>query len=183
MRVSTGTRRLCSEAASWTAVAITIAIIAAHYSQLRDLAARTVAHSVGQPAIVGNEPSVSPAGRVELLADPQGHYKSYIEVNGRSIHATVDTGATMVALSYEDAARSGIHVSDADFIHPVHTANGSARVAPVMLHRVRIGGIELRDVPAAVAEPGRLPGTLLGMSFLSRLSRLEMQSGRLVLHD
>ncbi len=60
---------------------------------------------------------------------------------------------------------------------------GSARVAPVLLHRVRIGGIELRDVQAAVAEPGRLQGTLLGMSFLARLSRLEIRSGRLVLHD
>lgn len=183
MAVSTGTRRLLSEAASWTAVAVTIAIIAAHYSQLHGLAAGTIAHSARKPEIVGSTISDTTAGPLELLADARGHYNSDIEINGRSIHATVDTGASMVALSYEDATRSGIHVSAADFIHPVHTANGSARVAPVLLERVRIGGIELRDVPAAVAEPGRLQGTLLGMSFLGRLSRLEIRSGRLVLHD
>lgn len=182
MAVSTRTRRLVSEAASWTALAVTSAIIAAQYSQLRDLAAGTIAQPAHGPAIAGRTTSGA-AGPLELVADARGHYNSDIEINGRSIHATVDTGATMVALSYEDAARSGIRVSDADFIHPVNTANGTARVAPVLLDRIRIGGIELRNVPAAVAEPGRLQGTLLGMSFLGRLSRLEMRAGRLVLHD
>lgn len=184
MTLSTGTRRLLSEAASWTAVAVTIAIIAAHYSELRDFAARAVELPASSTAIAStNATNIGSAGRVELRADAQGHYNSDIEINGRSVHAMVDTGATMVALSFEDAERSGIFLSRSDFNHPVRTANGLARVAPVILHRVRIGDIEVRDVPAAVAEPGRLQGTLLGMSFLGRLSRLEMQSGRLVLHD
>jgi aspartyl protease family protein len=41
----------------------------------------------------------------------------------------------------------------------------------------------VRDVPAAVAEPGRLRTSLLGMSFLNRLSRFDMRSGTLVLQD
>lgn len=172
-----------SEAASWTAVAVTVAIVAAHYSDLRDFAVHAVEQSTRNSALSSIQNSDSPRGRVELRADAQGHYNSEIEINGRTVHAMLDTGATMVALSYEDAERSGIFLSDTDFSHPVRTANGVARVAPVMLHRVRIGDIEVRDVPAAVAEPGRLQGTLLGMSFLGRLSRLEMQSGRLVLHD
>jgi aspartyl protease family protein len=65
----------------------------------------------------------------------------------------------------------------------VSTANGVARVAPVTLDRITIGDITVRDVPAAVAEPGRLRTSLLGMTFLNKLSRFDMRSGVLVLQD
>jgi aspartyl protease family protein len=89
----------------------------------------------------------------------------------------------MVALSYEDTERAGIYLSDSDFTRAVSTANGVARVAPVTLSRVTIGDITVRNVPAAVAEPGRLKTSLLGMSFLSKLSRFDMRSGRLVMQE
>ena len=95
----------------------------------------------------------------------------------------IDTGATMVALSYEDAEAAGFRLSDSDFTRAVSTANGVARVAPVTLDRVSIGNITVRDVPAAVAERGRLKTSLLGMSFLGRLSRFDMRSGRLVMQE
>jgi aspartyl protease family protein len=95
----------------------------------------------------------------------------------------IDTGATMVVLSYEDAERAGLLLTDKDFTRSVSTANGVARVAPVTLDRVSIGNITVRDVPAAVAESGRLRTSLLGMTFLSRLSRFDMRSGRLVLQE
>ena len=93
----------------------------------------------------------------------------------------VDTGATIVVLSYEDAERAGIFLNPSDFTQAVTTANGVARIAPVTLDRVTIGDITVRNVPAAVAEPGRLKTSLLGMSFLSRLSRFDMRSDVLVL--
>jgi len=58
-----------------------------------------------------------------------------------------------------------------------------ARVAPVRLDSVRVGDITVHDVHAAVAEPGRLETSLLGMSFLNRLSRFDMRPGLLVLHE
>ena len=60
---------------------------------------------------------------------------------------------------------------------------GVARVAPVVLDRVSIGDITVRNVPAAVSEPGRLATSLLGMSFLGRLQRVEMRAGTLVLQE
>ena len=78
----------------------------------------------------------------------------------------VDTGATMVALSYEDAERAGVYVRPADFTMRVNTANGIARAAPVTLDEISLGDITVRNVRAAVSEPGRLQGSLLGMSFL-----------------
>jgi aspartyl protease family protein len=56
-------------------------------------------------------------------------------------------------------------------------------VAPVTIDRVSIGDITVRNVPGAVLEAGKLETTLLGMSFLSRLQRVDMRSGSLVLHE
>lgn len=56
-----------------------------------------------------------------------------------------------------------------------------SRVAPVMLDRVRVDDIVVRNVPAAVAEKGALDTNLLGMSFLGRLKSFQMQGRELVL--
>ncbi len=124
-----------------------------------------------------------PVGYVELAANNHGHYQARVEVNGRSIDAMVDTGATVVVMSHRDARRAGIMVAPSDYTGRARTANGIARVAPVMLARVRLGDIVVRNVRGLISEPGKLDGTLLGMSFLSKLSRFEIRSGRLILQE
>lgn len=104
-------------------------------------------------------------------------------MNGRTIRVLVDTGASIVALTYEDARSIGLLVRDSDFTHRVSTANGIARVAPVVIDRIAIGDILVRDVQGAVMEPGKLGTTLLGMSFLGRLQRVDMRAGTLVLQE
>ena len=135
---------------------------------------------VGEP-----EPaSRASAGRtVELKAGAHGHFFSRIHVNGRAVQAMVDTGASIVALTYEDARNAGVHIRDGDYTHRVSTANGVARVALVTLDSVAIEDIVVHDVRAAVAEPGKLTKTLLGMSFLGQLRRAEMSRGVLVLEE
>jgi aspartyl protease family protein len=120
---------------------------------------------------------------VQLKAGSNGHFFSRIHVNGRAVDAMVDTGASVVALTFEDAASAGVHVRDPDFSHRVTTANGVARVAIVTLDSVAIEDITVRHVRAAVAEPGKLTKTLLGMSFLGQLRRTEMSRGVLVLEE
>jgi aspartyl protease family protein len=93
----------------------------------------------------------------------------------------VDTGATSVALTWEDARAAGVHVREADFRVPVNTANGVSHVALVSLDTISIGDIEVRNVQAVVARPGQLNVTLLGMSFLKQLSRFEMRGRELIL--
>ena len=112
-----------------------------------------------------------------------GHFHADAEINGRSVQVLVDTGATMVALTYEDAERAGIYVKDSDFTQRVSTANGVGRVAPVMVDRISIGDVTVRNVRGAVVERGMLASTLLGMTFLGRLSRAEMRSGILVIEE
>ena len=120
---------------------------------------------------------------VELKAGAHGHYYARAEINGRPIDVLVDSGASLVALTYDDARAAGLSIRDSDYTQRVSTANGSARVAPVTLDRVSIGDITVRDVPAAVSEPGSLATSLLGMSFLGRLQQIDIRSGVLVLKE
>jgi aspartyl protease family protein len=120
---------------------------------------------------------------VTLTANDQGHFETEAEMNGRSVDVMVDTGATIVAMTYEDAERAGIFLKPSDFTHTVATANGQAKVAPITIGTVAIGPITVRNVEGAVAESGKLHKTLLGMSFLNRLTRVEMRSKNLVLQE
>lgn len=121
-------------------------------------------------------------GRVEIAADRSGHYRTLAEINGRQIPVIVDTGATEVALSYEAAAELGIKLQPSDYTRVAQTVGGILRVAPIRLKEVRIGDVAVRNVPASVAMPGaQKMESLLGMTFLSKLSRIEIASGRLSL--
>lgn len=119
-----------------------------------------------------------------ITADRFGQYSTDAEINGSRItNMLVDTGATTVALSYEDASAIGVFPAPSDYKIPVNTANGVARVAHVKLHDVRIGNLVVYDVDALVGERGALSSSLLGMTFLSKLSRFEVESGALVLRQ
>jgi aspartyl protease family protein len=102
-------------------------------------------------------------------------------VNGVPVRMMVDTGASMVLIPYEIAADIGISPNQLRYSVPVTTANGQSSVAPIRLESLRIGVIEIRDVEAAVAHPGRLTTALLGMSFLERLSETTFRGDRLIL--
>jgi aspartyl protease family protein len=142
-----------------------------------DLAAR--ANAKRDEAATSN----SSGSTVELIADRRGHFSTAAQVNGASIEVLVDTGATNVALTFEDAERAGIFVRPQDFTHRANTANGVARIAPIMIDSISIGGITVRDVQGSVAERGKLNETLLGMTFLGRLSKAQMSRGRLLLEE
>jgi aspartyl protease family protein len=121
------------------------------------------------------------AREVRLKADPRGHFVFEAAVNDRPATFMADTGATLVVLTYEDAARLGLSPHSLDFTGLAETANGTARVAPLTLDRVRVDDITVRDVPAVVAERGALGTNLLGMSFLGRLKSFQMQGSELIL--
>ncbi|OYW54919.1 MAG: hypothetical protein B7Y80_10670 [Hyphomicrobium sp. 32-62-53] len=129
------------------------------------------------------QPAAADGYTFEVAVGPDGHYHVDAEINGRSVAVLVDTGASVVALTADDADAAGIFVRDRDFTGRIQTANGSARVAPVLLDEVTIGDITVRDVRAVVSEPGALSVSLLGMTFLNQLDRVDMRSGKLILQD
>lgn len=130
------------------------------------------------------QPQASGGGiTVSLTQDARGHFTAEPQINGVRLSMLVDTGASVIALSAEDASRAGIFPNAADFKIPVNTANGTVKAAQVRLREVQIGRIAVRDVEAVVMPPGRLAGSLLGMSFLKRLASFNVSGGTLVLRQ
>jgi aspartyl protease family protein len=113
-------------------------------------------------------------------ANKQGHVLLDAVVNGAPVKFLVDTGATAVALTLQDAAAAGISGNNLDYRLHFRTANGVARAAPVTLRELRIGQLVIYDVQAVVQE--HLFGSLLGQSFLTRIDSYEMRDGVLTLN-
>jgi aspartyl protease family protein len=132
------------------------------------------AAAVPLPTILRPAPS---AHTLVYRAGPLGHVVLTASVNGAPVRFLVDTGASAVALSPADARAAGIDPNALVFDKTTTTANGVARVAPVMLREVRIEQLSVENVPAVV--DANLSGSLLGMSFLSLLKSFEMREGAL----
>lgn len=130
-------------------------------------------------------------GAVSIRADQSGHFvvEAMVVLRGASgsldsgvpIRFLVDTGASDVVLSPRDAERLGLNVNALDYTRAYRTANGMVKGAPVRLNRISIGPLSLAEVRASV-NGVPMSRSLLGMSFLSRLSGYEVSRERMVLH-
>lgn len=114
-------------------------------------------------------PAAATGGPAQVLKADDGHYWADALIEGRAVRVMVDTGASVVALTRDDAARLGLKLTPADFSATVTTASGPVRAAPVELQAVAVAGARVDRVEALVVEAG-LPHSLLGMSYLGRLS-------------
>jgi aspartyl protease family protein len=134
------------------------------------------------PARMGGAAAASPGatGReIVIPVGPGGHFATGGTINGQSVRFLVDTGATLVALSRAEATRLGLDMRGARAVQ-MHTAGGVAVAQMLPLARVRVGDVEVFDVPALVIE-APLPYILLGNSFLDRFQwRRENDVMRLV---
>jgi aspartyl protease family protein len=115
-----------------------------------------------------------------IEAGPHGHFLVEAVVDGVPLDFLVDTGASHVVLSLQDARRLGFTPDRLRFTQKFQSANGTVRAAPVELRELRIGQLRLFGLEASV-NGGPLPISLLGMSFLQRLTSYEVARGRLVL--
>jgi aspartyl protease family protein len=111
-----------------------------------------------------------------------GHFEADAYVDGRRMGFMIDTGASVIALRQQDAARLGIRPARGDFTARVSTANGVVFAAPTELANVELGGILVHNVAAVVLPDEALAQNLLGMSFLSRI-HWQYQGGRLILEQ
>lgn len=147
---------------------------------LQDLASRVSAGIIpGSPVTRYSENGKA----VSLERSANGHFYSRAFVNDTPITMTVDTGASTVVLSYDDAIAAKINVGNLSFTFRVNTANGDTYAAPIMIDSLKIGDIERDNVHALVSRAGDLSGSLLGMSFLNRLSGYSVRGDRLILVD
>jgi aspartyl protease family protein len=145
--------------------------------------AKAMARYTGIDASTAAQASVpvalSPAPRA-IFKSRDGHYWAATEVDGHWIHCLVDTGATTMALTETDATRLGLHPASLHYTLAVNTAAGQTWAAPVELARVSVAGAPVDHVAAMVVKSG-LSSSLLGMSYLGRLSKFEATPTTLIL--
>jgi aspartyl protease family protein len=129
--------------------------------------------ATAEAAIVGRAlPADRPAMANAVPKASDGHYWADGDVDGEPVRFLVDTGATAVALTPNDAERLGIDLSRLRYGSSVVTAGGRTRAAPVRLAWVTVAGARLENVDALVIEKG-LDTSLLGMTYLGRLSSFQ----------
>lgn len=115
-----------------------------------------------------------------VRAGPNGQFMVDAVVDGIEIRFLVDTGATRVVLTAEDAERLGYRLDGLDYSERYQTANGEILGAPVVLPELRIGDLEIEDVRSSVIR-APLSTSLLGMTFLNRLESFEVRDEGLIL--
>jgi aspartyl protease family protein len=165
----------------WALIILGLVTAYVYRGDAQQIASRVTAGLIpGRAAIVVDENGFN---TVVLYKSQGGHYLADTVVDGSPVSMMVDTGATMVALSYEDAERAGLNPQTLDFSAMVMTANGPARSAYVTLPQLSIGGIQRTNVRAGIAERGKMDRSLLGMNFLSTLSSVSFSGDELRLRD
>ncbi len=114
--------------------------------------------------------------RATVYPDTEGMYFIDGKINGRSTRFLIDTGATDVAISGQQARQLGIEFRDSGKVDIAETASGRVPVYKIRLDSVTVGGITLRNIEAIVI-PGNHPGdALLGNSFLRRTQMIRAGS-------
>jgi len=165
----------------WALIIVVLSSVYVFKDEAQNFASRLTAGLIpGRAAI-----TVDAEGRktAVLAMGQNGHYDVDATVNGVTIPMMVDTGATMIALSYEDAERLGLGPAGMNYAYTVMTANGPARTAYVTLPEIEVAGIRRTNVQAGVAERGKLSGSLLGMNFLGTLKSFTISGNQMTLQD
>jgi aspartyl protease family protein len=138
------------------------------------------AHFGGSPATESGPDSTKPAdGSVELERDSNGHFYADVEINGSRIHALVDTGASGIALSREDAHAAGVATSIGMNDVVGEGADGAVHGEVVTLDRIQLGEKKAEKMPAIVLNSGGQ--SLLGQEFLSKFDSVQIQGDKMVL--
>ena len=128
----------------------------------------------------GPAPGSEWADDVTLPRAGDGHFYAEVQLDAAPTLMLVDTGASMVALTEEDALAAGLYWDEADMATVARGASGPVRGVFVTLPQVSLGGIEARNV-AAVVVPEGLPVSLLGQSFLSHVGKVAIEKDTMVL--
>ena len=158
----------------WVVIGLTLVVVYSYRFEL---------HNVADHVLVALVPGyvVSHGRNVEIGRNSVGDFAIAAQINGARVAMVLDTGASAVVLTHDDAKAAGLPLEVLNYTVNIDTANGRTRAAPVTLDRLAIGGLTERSVEALVVQPGQLKMSLLGMSFLNRLRSFEVSGDRVVL--
>lgn len=159
--------KLAQQAAIWVFIFLGAIVAVGLWSDIRD-------------TVAPRQAVMQDGAQIVVPMQPDGHFYLTLEVNGTPVRFVVDTGATEMVLSAEDATRVGLKPEALVFSGRAFTANGMVETAPVRLETVALGGVVDQGL-RAVVNSGDLGESLLGMSYLRRFDRIEISSGQMVL--
>ena len=142
-------------------------VIGADSERIAELKAQT------QPKFSSEE------GAIELQRESDGHFYADVNVNGATVHMLVDTGASGIALSREDALAARIPASIAMTDVIGTGASGAVRGEHVKLERVELGPLSAAGMDAVILDGGGQ--SLLGQSFLSKFASVAIEGDRMIL--
>jgi aspartyl protease family protein len=133
---------------------------------------------LGKP-VATPRPTAQWGGETRLSREANGHFYAAASVNGQPTRLVVDTGASTVALTVEDARRAGIMVDPSRFAVIGTGASGPVRGHEVTIARIAVDSREVRNLDGVVLEG--LEVSLLGQTYLSRLSEVRMSGDEMIL--
>jgi aspartyl protease family protein len=116
---------------------------------------------------------------IELKRDDNGYFYADVQINGAPVHMLIDTGATVVALSRDDAHMAGIATSIGMNDVVGQGADGVVKGEQVTLDRVTLGDKTVEQLPAIVLNSGGQ--SLLGQSFLGKFASVKIEGDKMVL--
>jgi aspartyl protease family protein len=164
----------------FTAVFIAMVIAFGVAPRLKEQAAAPAPVTV---AVATPEPAPSTGSRAAFIdREDDGHFWTRADVSGTQVKFMVDTGASIVALTYFDAQRLGLKPEELDFDSEIRTAGGITYGAPVTLESIRIGKVEIENVNAVILRT-ELEQSLLGMTFLGELNSYEVRQGQMIIRQ
>ncbi|MCI2393499.1 TIGR02281 family clan AA aspartic protease [Aliiroseovarius sediminis] len=123
---------------------------------------------------------VQETGQIVLPRAFDGHFYATLLMNGQPVDFVIDTGASQIVLTKEDALKAGVQMDALRFFGRAMSANGPVRTAPARIARVELLGIMDYGVEVWVND-GEMPGSLLGNDYLQRFEKIEILSDKLIL--
>ena len=120
------------------------------------------------------------ADDVILRRGAGGHFYADVSTDSGTVTMLIDTGASIVALTGEDAEAMGVEWDPADVQPVARGANGAVYGVNVTLDQIQLGQLEAQNVQAVVVPEG-LGISLLGQSFLSKIDSVQMVDNKMVL--
>lgn len=119
-------------------------------------------------------------GELVLARQENGHFYANVEVNSDEIRFMIDTGASSIALTAEDAEILGFSWSDDELRIVGRGVSGNVYGKHVRLQSVQLGDLQITDVDAVIIPRG-LDVSLLGQSFLSKAATVKIENDEMVI--
>jgi aspartyl protease family protein len=171
---SNNSKKLIKDISIWMAIVLVIVIGYAFRTELSYTYERVFA------VLVPSSSWVNQSGELVIARSADGHFYLDAIINGTKIKFMVDTGASDIALTKNDAAKLKIDLTKLNFNRKYSTANGYNYAAPIVLQTVQIGKKIFQNVNGHVGQ-GDLDISLFGMSAIEGFKGFRIEKDMLIL--